>query len=185
MHSAQHLYPILTKSGFCRQIFIKFHGNPFSESRADTFGRTNIYVYTNRRAEMKQITEACREYEEAPKNSVAEEIGFLHTQPLKEHPLQLLHYCGMDDRPRDSSIFQNQILQPCCVRIRPGCAATMGAIITMDVRSTIFEPSALFSDRQHSHYSVNIHLKLWAVNFDGVNAKWSFYPCSGTGTPLK
>jgi len=64
---------------------IKFHGNPFSESRADTFGRTDIY--TNRRADMKQITGACRDYEKAPKYSVAEEIGFLHTQPLNEHPL--------------------------------------------------------------------------------------------------
>jgi hypothetical protein len=114
-------------------------------------------VYTNRRADMKQITGACRDYEKAPKNSVAEEIGFLHTQPLNEHPLPLLHYCGMDDRPRDSSIFQNQILQPCCVRIRPGYAATMRVIFTMDVRSTIFEPSALFFDTQHSHYTVNIY----------------------------
>ena len=28
---------------------------------------------------MKQITGACRDYEKAPKNSVAQEIGFLHT----------------------------------------------------------------------------------------------------------
>jgi hypothetical protein len=131
---------------------------------------------------MKQITGACRDYEKVPKNSVAEEIGFLYTQPLNEHPLPLLHYCGMGDRPRDSSIFQNQ-LKPCCVHIRPGCAGTMGAIITIDSRSTIFEPFALFSDTQHSHYTVNIHWNQWAVNLDGVNAKWSFFPCSGTGTP--
>ena len=87
---------------------IKFHGNPFSESRADTFGRTDIYI--NRRADMKQIREACRDYEKAPKYSVTEENGFLQTQPLNEHPLPLLHYCGMGDRPRGSSIFQNQLL---------------------------------------------------------------------------
>jgi len=51
--------------------------------------------------------------------------------------------------------------------VRPRSAWPADAIVNMNVRSTVFELSASFSDMLHCHYTTTIHFDQMTVNFDG------------------
>ena len=52
--------------------------------------------------------------------------------------------------------------------VRPRCAWPADSIVNTNVRSTVFELRASFSDRLHCHYITTIHFDQMTVNFDGL-----------------
>ena len=72
IQSARYFHPLLNKSRFSGQIFIKassnkFHVNPSSGSCTDICGRTD--GQTDRQTNMMRVIDAIREYANAPKNT--------------------------------------------------------------------------------------------------------------------
>jgi hypothetical protein len=81
---------------------------------------------------------------------------------IHQQLLPLPCYCGFRDLPCNSSILPKSVPHLCCLHVRLSCAVLTGAIISMDVRSTIFEISvplvlwhAALSRRHHHTYSAH------------------------------
>jgi hypothetical protein len=92
----------------------------------------------------------------------------LNFQPFTNHHFHFLTIVEPETFPSVASAAQNQSVHSCCLHIRTRHAGLTGAII-VDVRSTIFEICAQFSDMLNSHYAINIHLYKLETNFDGGN----------------
>lgn len=80
---------------------------------------TAALTHADRRLDTKQIIDAFRYYVKALKNSVAKEVGLFKFTAIHEHPLPLLRYCEISDRPCDSTFFHIQPLLSGCDHIRP------------------------------------------------------------------
>jgi len=89
---------------------------------------------------------------------------------IHKQPFPLPCYCGFRDLPFNSSILPKSAPHLCWLHVRLSCAMLTGAIISMDVRSTIFEISvplilwhAALSwrhDRTYSDHKTEMHYRL-------------------------
>jgi hypothetical protein len=75
-------------------------------------------------------------------NSITVGLGLLHSKPLTNGHVHYLIIVESTTSNCGSSVSQNHFLRRCSSHVRLWCAGPTGAVIAMDVCSTIYELSS-------------------------------------------